>query len=963
MRTCSLWLVLGMGSAFGQSGCPGLSFSSASSAALASSPSTHRVLVKQGASYTAYELSNASPYSVIRTTPHFETQVRSCAPGVTGLSDAIPFVVARSQAGGFLFGVAVNPDATLITAFDAGMNFIGQESQSGFSAEVFADVNGDGNPDIVGIEFLNQGEEGVFISLGNGGASFQPPIPLPIAAFGIASIAAGDVNGDHKPDLVVATFTPGNGAQGIWVLPGNGDGTFQTPKLVASASQASSLAIADLNADGKPDLVFSSEDSHDDPEVSVALGAGDGTFGPAVAYPAGRAGPIVIGDANGDGIPDIVTAGVTIWFGDGKGGFPTRRDVLLDTQDYPEESLIVTDFDGDGIADIVAVSGSETGDGSVIAGDALSVLFGLGRGTFAGPPVSLVPNFLASDEQLTAVAAADLDGDGIPDLVLADSSINVTVLKGAGNGSFQSTVSFPVAEPPSTIAFADFNHDGNLDFAVVGSGAIAGIEVVLGKGAGAFQPPLQIQTPTGAYAFAVGDFNGDGTPDLAVLLSQYALGKSDAVQIMLGNGDGTFSVKTTYPAGPFATAIAVGDFNGDGKLDLIAADMGTDAQNYQDGNLALLSGKGDGTFAAPVIMPLSGGLSTGPFDLVAADFNRDGKLDIAVAFSDFSNFSGGLAILLGRGDGAFQAPMTYAAIGVSIAVGDMNGDGIPDLLTSGSGDGPGLRYLLGRGDGSFDSPVAFAAGSYALYATQPLAVADFNGDGKLDIAAVSRPGVDVFLNTSQAPAAVTIVSAASFAPGPLAPDSIATAFGLNLPAGPSVSIQDSAGTTQPASVLYSSPSQINYYIPAGLDPGPATVTIGSLSTPVVVAPVAPSLFVANTQGFAAAYVTHVSPGGAATNEPIYSVQNGVVTPIPIDVSAASGQAYLILFGTGLRDAAGTIGINGETPQVLYAGPQPSFPGLDQVNVALPAALAGSGNTRIYLTAGGLAANPVYVTIK
>ncbi len=132
-------------------------------------------------------------------------------------------------------------------------------------------------------------------------------------------------------------------------------------------------------------------------------------------------------------------------------------------------------------------------------------------------------------------------------------------------------------------------------------------------------------------------------------------------------------------------------------------------------------------------------------------------------------------------------------------------------------------------------------------------------------------------------------------------------------------------------MIYSSPSQINFVIPSGLDPGPATVTIGSLSVPVVLAPLAPSLFTANTQGFAAAYVTSISPDGTAMNQPIYSYQNGVVTPIPVDISA--GPAYLILFGTGLRNyGTAQILMNTGNWPVLYAGPQPSFPGLDQVNI-------------------------------
>jgi uncharacterized protein (TIGR03437 family) len=221
------------------------------------------------------------------------------------------------------------------------------------------------------------------------------------------------------------------------------------------------------------------------------------------------------------------------------------------------------------------------------------------------------------------------------------------------------------------------------------------------------------------------------------------------------------------------------------------------------------------------------------------------------------------------------------------------------------------------------------------------------------------------LNSAQPPPPVTIVSAASIAPGLLAPDSLATAFGTNLPAsGASVSVTDITGTTLPASVLYSSSLQINFAIPAGFDAGPATVAIGSLSVPVVLAPFAPSLFALNAEGLAAAYVTRISPGGAVMNQPIYSMQNGIATPVPIDVSAAAGQAYLILFGTGLRNAdMARVAINGGTFGMTYIGPQPSIPGLDQINIPLPSVYAGSGVTRLDLNVDGLTVNAVYIDIK
>ena len=152
-----------------------------------------------------------------------------------------------------------------------------------------------------------------------------------------------------------------------------------------SPSRIPAIAVADLNRDGHPDIVFTT-DNGGAAFVGVVLGAGDGTFSTPVAYAVAGAEAVAIGDLNGDGIPYIVTSGVTALLGDGKGGFSNRRDTWLEAYG----NLIVTDFDGDGMADVVVASG----DAEVMAGDAVAVLHGLGNGTFAGPPVSLIPNSL-----------------------------------------------------------------------------------------------------------------------------------------------------------------------------------------------------------------------------------------------------------------------------------------------------------------------------------------------------------------------------------------------------------------------------------------------------------------------------------------------------------------------------------------------------------------------------------------
>ena len=938
--------------------CPTSLPSLIGSAALAVSPTADRVLLRQSnATYTAFEMAGTPPYNILRTIPNFAKQLTTCWPVATGVYPFAVNAVAQLASGGYIFALTEStPGVVQIAVFDAGLNLVSEAPYTaapynGFTPLAFADLNGDGNVDMIGSAF--QGEFGIgvlTVSLGNGGASFQPPVGAYLGyPFPVTAVAVADLSGDHKADVVAA-----EGDVGILVFLGNGDGTFQAPKSLFASYQTEALAIADLNGDGKPDLVFTTSDTP--PTVQVALGNGDGTFGTPVSYSVEAWDSVAIGDVNGDGIPDIVTDGITILFGDGKGGFPSRRDY-----EAGSGNVILTDFDGDGITDIILAG---AGNPAVITGDSVTVVSGLGQGEFAAPPISLVANYGAADTDITALVAADLNGDGFADLVSANNSGQVNILRGAGDGTFQSTsqFAFPSGVIPYGVVFADFNHDGKLDLALVASGytpsSTGTVEILIGNGDGTFQSPVGVPAPIGAFALAAGDFNGDGETDLAVLISQEGGGPSDSVLILLGKGDGIFTEGATYPVGPFALSFAVGDFNGDGKLDLVVADNGTYAKNYQDGNLLLLTGNGDGTFAAPHTIPLTGSFINGPYDVIAADFNKDGKLDLALTVA------GTLVTMLGRGDGTFAAPVSYPVETDSVQAADVNGDGILDLVVLGN---LGFGYMLGNGDGSFQPPVTFA-GSYS-----PIALGDFNGDGKIDFASTAELGVVAVLNGTAAPLPLTVVSAASFTAGRVAADSIVTAFGKNFPAaGAAASVTDLTGESFPASVVYDSASQINFVMPAGLAAGPATVTIGTGSAaqsgPVVIAPAAPALFTMNQSGLAAAYVTNVATGGTLTNKPIFSFQNGVYTPIPIDVT--SGEAYLILFGTGIRNA-GAINVLVDTQvlegQVLfptYTGPQPTFPGLDQVNVLLPAILLGSGCVNLSLGAGGAPlSNTVYVCIQ
>jgi uncharacterized protein (TIGR03437 family) len=215
-----------------------------------------------------------------------------------------------------------------------------------------------------------------------------------------------------------------------------------------------------------------------------------------------------------------------------------------------------------------------------------------------------------------------------------------------------------------------------------------------------------------------------------------------------------------------------------------------------------------------------------------------------------------------------------------------------------------------------------------------------------------------------APAAVplTVLSSASGL-GMAAPESYASAYGNNLAS--SVSLRDSAGVAFTPTLTYTSSTQINFEVPAGIAIGAAVVTIGTQSAALQIAATAPGLFTLNSSGLAAAYAIRVSTGGVQSVVSIFTEQGGSYVAVPIDVNQADGQVYLILYGTGIRGAGNnvTVTVGGINAQVIYSGPQGEFAALDQINVLLPSQLAGSGTANIVLTADGAVANAVNVAIQ
>jgi hypothetical protein len=327
------------------------------------------------------------------------------------------------------------------------------------------------------------------------------------------------------------------------------------------------------------------------------------------------------------------------------------------------------------------------------------------------------------------VATGDFNGDGIPDLAVANNNDTLTILLGNGDGTFTPAAISPLTgSAPVSIAVGDFNQDGKLDLAIVNEYSNS-VTILLGNGDGTFTSAPDLPAMDYPRSVVTGDFNGDGKPDLAVsnILA-------DTLTIFLGNGDGTFTaIPVSPPTGSSPESMAVADFNGDGIPDLAVANQGSNT-------LTVLLGNGDGTFTAATANPQTG---NEPYSIVAADFNGDGKTDLAVA----NYLSNSVTVLLGKGDGTFTPAASPPVDSYSpfVAVGDFNGDGKPDLVVTNSNDGL-ITILLGNGDGTFEkSAISTAAGEDPW----SVAVGDFNSDGVMDLAVTSESSNAVMVLTTQ----------------------------------------------------------------------------------------------------------------------------------------------------------------------------------------------------------------------
>jgi hypothetical protein len=393
----------------------------------------------------------------------------------------------------------------------------------------------------------------VSVLLGTGSGGFGPKTEL-TAGTQPVSVAIGELNGDGRPDLAVANY----GSNTVSVLP-NSYPPPPTPRVFArtdftTANWPFSVAIGDLNGDGKPDLVTANDSTY---TVSVLLATGGGAFGPKTDFATGmNPRSVAIGDLNLDGKPDLVVANsnrptffspftISVMLGTGTGGFGPKTDFM---SGVGPAAVAIGDLNADGKPDVAVANDV----GSV------SVLLGTGTGSFS-PKTDF-----ATAANAASVAIGDLNGDGKPDLVTANHGTagTVSVLLGTGGGSFGAKSDFTVGDQPLAVAIGDLDNDGKPDLAVANFNS-ATVSVLLGTGGGSFGAKTDYTAGIWPFSVAIGDLDIDGKLDLAV--TNFS---SNTVSVLLGTGGGSFGPKTDFATGVRPSWVAIGDLDGNGSRDL-----------------------------------------------------------------------------------------------------------------------------------------------------------------------------------------------------------------------------------------------------------------------------------------------------------------------------------------------------------------------------------------------------------
>lgn len=649
------------------------------------------------------------------------------------------------------------PNSIVAAVFDAtgnSSNYLSYEADSVPQTMAAGDLNGDGISD-----FVSANLSSITVFLGKPDGSLQQGVNYDLPSGVLAgTISIDDVTGDGNLDVIVSEAIPASSSctenctetSQFAVYPGKGDGTLGSPQITAASGPTKYLVTGDFNGDGAKDIATGIG------EIFLNNGTGVFTAVSTLAFAvlsepdslsSFQASSVAVGDFNKDGKLDLVaqsllTGVVTVFQGSGDGTFSLGNSYVT-----TGKNVAVTDLDNDGNPDIYL----GTANGGAFAGVYITdyALMGNGDGTFQGTPFEPFYDYGPQLQQSPSSAVSATTGN-IFDLN-GDKNLDALVLTANSAGT--------------SFAFSAYLGNGDGTFKAGPSSAVPSTFTVNGSQ----------QTVTGVSSYAIADFNGDGIPDLVygVVNGNVAPG----YMVALGNGDGSFKTSAFVAPNPFgAGAAGVGngiqgitsaDFNHDGKADLIYYDTASGFVNQSSVSISeeiVQLGNGDGTFQPPILVPLSGGtpdalqISGGITTLpdttptLIGDVNKDGFPDLFVYQQSGASISENgqtqpaeqIVVYFGKGDGTFQAPTVVSAAdnpsvietpAAAPLLADMNGDGKPDLVSTGMNTNgqQELAISLGNGDGTFQKPTIYVPATYAVTGTGNLTVADFNGDGKQDI--------------------------------------------------------------------------------------------------------------------------------------------------------------------------------------------------------------------------------------
>ncbi len=665
--------------------------------------------------------------------------------------------------------------------FDAGGSTI---------SVVISDLDGDGRPDLAAANWSYISDRITVLrnTSGSGNMSFAAPVQY---ATGLRpqSVAIGDLDGDGRPDLAVAN----SGSDTVSVLRNiSGGGTigFGNQVNFATGRTPTSVAIGDLDGDARPDLALSNWNSN---SISVMRNTSEGgnlAFASRVDHAtSSNPASVVMGDLDGDARPELVFANyltniVSVLRNLGNAAFDAPMHFATGTN---PRSIVIRDLDDDGRRDLAVVnshfsSGSGGGTISILrnmsaagsvaladrvdfasapdpfscaiddldgdtrpdlavvtissssaGGNTVSVLRNLGNGAFAARAD------YATDTAPSSLAIGDVDGDARPDLAVANYySDTVSVRRNLGNGTFAARVEYATGTAPTSVAIGDLDNDGRPDLAVANleGGTVSVLRNTSGSGNLSFANRVDYAAGTDPNSVTIGDLNGDGRPDLAI--SNIS---SDTVSVLRntsGGGNLSFGNRTMYGTGFGPSSVAMGDLDGDGRPDLAVT-------NNNGNTVSVLRNTSEGGNLA-LAQRVDYAIGLGPRSIAIGDLNADGRPDLAVANTD----TGYVGVLQNLGNGTFGASVFYAtgSLVYSVVIGDLDADGYPDLAAANNYVNT-LSVLRNLGNGTFATRVNFATG------IQPVAVAvgDLNSDGHPDLAVanIESRTVSVLLNQSVSP--------------------------------------------------------------------------------------------------------------------------------------------------------------------------------------------------------------------